>query len=241
MQFNYVLDDKEDDEQQHVVRHSKRILQQLCDNKKDRLHCVLALAAREIATLPNLDVKTHKLAKILPRAKLSLKLSEWGYDDLFVRTVLNPNTGAQLQHRDLVNNPDLRKQWTNYMTTELSRLVQGIRDVKRTETILSYQSWRFLSTGANISHTHALTWHTSQTNLRRTAPELPWAAIKLHASLTQMRQWRAFRPSTCFGTWQYPHQELNTYVWTSPTLFGNADKTPGIHAGANQNHPAGNY
>ena len=88
-QYNYVSDNEEEDEPHHVVRHSKRVLQQLQDNEKDGLHRIAALAATETASMPNLNIKPHKLAKGMAGANLSLQLNEWGYEDLFAWTVLD--------------------------------------------------------------------------------------------------------------------------------------------------------
>ena len=62
----------------------------------------MALAAQETATWPGLDIKTKKLARGMAGAKLSLQLNEWAHEDLFVGAVLDYNTGAQLEYRDLI-------------------------------------------------------------------------------------------------------------------------------------------
>ena len=85
---------------------------ELLDNEKDGLHRIAALAAKEITPMPGLDIKPHKLAKGMAGANLSLQLSELRCEDLFARAVLDPNTGAPFEYRDLIKNPDLHKQWT---------------------------------------------------------------------------------------------------------------------------------
>ena len=133
--YNYVSDNKEDDKPRHVVRCSKRVLKQLRENEKNGLHRIAALAAQETAPWPGLNIRTHKLAKGMAGANLSLQLNKWAYEDLFAGAVLDHNTGAQLEYRDLIKkNPELREQWIRSLTNDIGQLLQGICDIKGTNT-----------------------------------------------------------------------------------------------------------
>ena len=129
--LNYVSDDEEDDQPQRTIRRSKRVLQQLRDNKKDGLHRIAALAAKETAEVPDLWVKSNKLANGLASANLSLQLNEWAYEGAsgFAGSVIDKATGKQMEYRDLVKTPELYVLWTRSLANELGRLTQGIRDI----------------------------------------------------------------------------------------------------------------
>ena len=71
-QNNYILDDEEDDEPHHMVQRSKRVLQQLGDNEKNGLNHIAALTVKETATMLNIDIRPHRLAKGRAWANLSL-------------------------------------------------------------------------------------------------------------------------------------------------------------------------
>ena len=95
----------------------------------------MALAAQETTTWPDLDIRTHILARGMAGANLSLQLHEWAYEDLFTGAVLDHNTGAQLEYRDLIKNPELREQWIQSLANKLGWLSQGICNLKGTNTI----------------------------------------------------------------------------------------------------------
>ena len=67
--INYVSDDEDDDKDSrpastakrgHTIRRSKRALQQLRDNNKEGLDRMMALAAHEKVSMPDLTVKDNK-------------------------------------------------------------------------------------------------------------------------------------------------------------------------------------
>ena len=100
--YNYFSDNEEDDEPRNVVQRSKCMLQQLRDNEMEGLHRIAALTAQETEAWPDLDLKTHDLARGIAGANFSLQLHEWAYEDLFAGTILDEKTGAQLEYRDLI-------------------------------------------------------------------------------------------------------------------------------------------
>jgi hypothetical protein len=69
---------------------------------------------------------------------------EWAYQSLStpfpkinrVYAVANVTTGQQLEHRQLLQQPDLKPIWKREFTNEFGRLAQGIRDIKGTDTIV---------------------------------------------------------------------------------------------------------
>ena len=94
-EFNYISDDEDDAQPRQTIRRSKRVLQQLRYNEKDGLHHIAALVATETAGVPDLLVKTNKLANGMASANLDLQLNEWGYEGVskLVGAVIDEKTG----------------------------------------------------------------------------------------------------------------------------------------------------
>ena len=102
-EFNYISDDEDDAQPRHTVRRSKRVLQQLRDNEKDGLHHIAAFVATETAEVPDLIVKTNKLANGMASANQFLQMNEWAYDaSEFAGAVIDEETGKQMEYRDLI-------------------------------------------------------------------------------------------------------------------------------------------
>ena len=101
----------------------------------NRLQCIVALVAKKTVTVLPLAVDQHKLTRELYNTNLSLKLDEWTYKIYFVGTILDEKTGKLLEYRDLIKQPELRDTWIISLVNKLRRLVQGISDVKGTNTI----------------------------------------------------------------------------------------------------------
>ena len=55
--------------------------------------------------------------------------------EYFAGAVTCKETGKQMEYRDLMKRPDLKKTWERSFANELGRLSQGIRDIKGTNTI----------------------------------------------------------------------------------------------------------
>ena len=70
----------------------------------------MALATNETATVPPLAVDQRKLTRGCNCANLNLQLDEWAYTAYFVRTILDEETGEQLEYRDLIKRPELRER-----------------------------------------------------------------------------------------------------------------------------------
>ena len=88
------------------MRHSKYIIQQQRDNGKDGLHLIAALVAKETAEVPDLVVKTDKLANGMVGANLNLQLNKWGCKGAskFAGAVIDEKTGNQMEYRNLMKN-----------------------------------------------------------------------------------------------------------------------------------------
>ena len=167
--MNYVSDNEEDNHPQRTIRRSKRILQQLRDNENDGLHCIAALAAKETAEVPDLWVKSNKLANGLASANLSLQLNEWAYEGAsgFAGSVIDKATGKQMEYRDLVKTPELYVLWTRSLANELGRLTQGIRDIIGINTMFFIPKSEIpLNRRKDVTYGRIL-WHTSQTSWRK--------------------------------------------------------------------------
>jgi hypothetical protein len=50
--------------------------------------------------------------------------------------VTDVTTGQQLEYRQLIQQPDLKPIWERAFANELGQLAQGVRDIKRTHTIM---------------------------------------------------------------------------------------------------------
>ena len=61
-------------------RRSRRIQSQRQPDEHDALHCIVALAAKETATVPELARHKRKLTMGYHCANLSLHLNEWAHD-----------------------------------------------------------------------------------------------------------------------------------------------------------------
>ena len=134
--LNYISDDEDDAQPRQTIRRSKRVLQQLRDNEKDGLHHIAALVATETAEVPDLIVKTNKLANGMASANQFLQMNEWAYDaSEFAGAVIDEETGKQMEYRDLIKKPELFSLWTRSLANELGRLTQGIRDIVGTNTM----------------------------------------------------------------------------------------------------------
>ena len=102
-EFNYISDDKDNAQSQQTIRRSKRVLQQLQDNKKHGLHHITALVANEIAGVPDLVVKTNKLANGMASANQYLQMNKWAYDaSELAGAVIEEKTGKQMEYHDLI-------------------------------------------------------------------------------------------------------------------------------------------
>ena len=60
---------------------------------------------------------------------------------LFVGAILDPDTGKQMEYRDLQKHEKYKTIWTKSFTKELAQLAQGLRDIGGTNTIF-YQIHR---------------------------------------------------------------------------------------------------
>ena len=143
---NYVSDDKGDE---RPTRHRRNpcLNKYVEDKRPDRSnnvpHRIVALVAAETDEVPRLVIKQHKLARGYGAAKLELQLKEWGYESHskraeaknFAGVIVCPTTGKILEYRDLINVPELPQMWIRLLANELGRLTQGIRKIKRTNTI----------------------------------------------------------------------------------------------------------
>ena len=133
---NYVSDDEDDDPQAATSkRRSRRIQSQRQPDKYDTLHRIVALAAKETATVPELAVHQRKLTMGYHCANLSLQLDEWAHDFYFAGAIIDETTGEKMEYRDLIKRPELMETWYTSLANELGRLAQGIRDVKGTDTV----------------------------------------------------------------------------------------------------------
>ena len=135
-EFNYISDDEDDAQPQQIIRRSKRVLRQLRDTKKDGPNYIAALVENETAEVPDLVVKTNKLANGMASANQYLQMNEWAYDaSEFAGAVIDEETGKRMEYRDLIKKPELLSLWTRSLANELGRLTQGIRDIVGTNTM----------------------------------------------------------------------------------------------------------
>ena len=53
----------------------------------------------------------------------------------FAGAILDPNTGKQLEYRDLIKHAAYQTTWTKSFTKEVAQLAQGLKDIQGTSTI----------------------------------------------------------------------------------------------------------
>ena len=112
-------------------------MQQMRQNERDSLHRFAFLAAKEQAAIPDLTLKSKKLARGWSGANLDLQLNKWAYEDHFAGAVIDKETGDSLEYRDLMKLPKYKAIWSISLANKFERLAQGICDVPGTDTILS--------------------------------------------------------------------------------------------------------
>ena len=66
---------------------------------------------------------------------MNLQLNEWAYQEFFAGAVIDEDIGKALKYRDLIKKDKYRDIWSTSLENELGILVQGIRNVKGTNTI----------------------------------------------------------------------------------------------------------
>ena len=69
-------------------------------------------------------------------------MEEWAFKQYFAGAIIDEETGQALEYRDLINYLKHRDTWQTFVANEIGYLSQGIRELKRTDTIFLYQSQR---------------------------------------------------------------------------------------------------
>jgi hypothetical protein len=134
--FSLFSDDKDNSQPQRQVRRSKRAIQKMRNNEKYGLHRIAALAAKEPADVPDLAVKTNKLAHGMVSANLNLQLNKRGYKaSESVGAVIDEKTGKHMEYCNLIKNPELCLLWTRALANKLGRMTQGTHIVIKTNTM----------------------------------------------------------------------------------------------------------
>ena len=108
------------------IQPSKRVLQQLRDNKKVGLHRIVALSAIETALPPDILMQNAKYSRGCTTVNKHLQMDEWTYKEYFAAAIIDETTGKAMEFRDLMKIPDLKALWEHSLATELRRLAQGI-------------------------------------------------------------------------------------------------------------------
>ena len=128
-------DEDEDTTRNHRARIRNRVMAQKRKSDNDALHHIKFLAANKTADIPALTVKIRE-TRGFGGANMHLQLYEWAYEKYFANEIIDEETGKLLEYRDLVKLEKYRDTWNTSLANELWRLVQGIRDVPGTNTIL---------------------------------------------------------------------------------------------------------
>ena len=117
--INYDSDGEDDDKDNRpassrksgrTIRRSKRALQQLRDNKKEKPHLIVALAAHEKLSMPDLTIKDDKFRRGWASANLDLQMKEWAFQENFAGAIIDDKTGEKLEYRDLIKRPELQQR-----------------------------------------------------------------------------------------------------------------------------------
>ena len=133
----YISDDEDDNEPAPHTRaqRSKRALAQHRQDKWDSLYRYDVLAAHEQAIIPDLTVKDSLSTKGILTANIVLQLNKRALKEHVARAVTDPDTGKQLEYRDLITQAKTKPTWSKSFASELGRLTQGIHNIKGTTTI----------------------------------------------------------------------------------------------------------
>ena len=119
-------------------------MQQIRDNEKGGLHRITALAAAEMATIPNLTISESKLTKSWAQTNQSLQLDEWAYKEYFAGAIIDKKTGESLEYQKLIKRKETRETWFRSLANEIGHLAQEIRNIKGTRdghNILCAKIW----------------------------------------------------------------------------------------------------
>jgi hypothetical protein len=78
---------------------------------------------------------TDPLAKYRQLAMQQIELQQLGIPHHLCAVVDPSTTGASMEYRHLIRNPQTKTIWEHSCANEFGRLAQGIRDIKGTDTI----------------------------------------------------------------------------------------------------------
>ena len=79
-------------------------------------------------------------------ANIALQLNTWALEEHFAGAVADPDTGKQLEYRDLIAQAETKPTWSKSFANEIGRLAQGIRNIKGTNTIFFIKVQTFQKT-----------------------------------------------------------------------------------------------
>ena len=126
----------------------------------------------------------------------------------FAGAILDPDTGKQLEYRDLIKHNAYQTTWTKSFTKELAQLAQGLKNIQGTNTI-------FFITHKDVLKNKTVTYGCIVVDYRPQKADPHRTRLTVRENLIQYSH--DVTTPTCYSTRRFQHQTQDSQPLTSKT------------------------